>query len=70
MTTAALFLVKLPSDEYRWTLQMISQQWFRYWLGAARQQTITWAIVGPDLCRHIASLDVVNHGILVKNLYR
>ena len=26
------------------------------WLGAVRQQAITWAIVDPDLCRHMASL--------------
>ena len=26
------------------------------WLGAVRQQAITWANVDPDLCRHMASL--------------
>ena len=36
---------------------MISQHWFRWWLGAVRQQVITWANVDPDLCRHMASLD-------------
>ena len=35
---------------------MISQHRFRYWLGAVRQQAITWANVYPDLCRHLASL--------------
>ena len=35
---------------------MISQHWFRKWLGAVRQQAITWADVDPDLCRHMASL--------------
>ena len=34
---------------------MISQHWFRKWLGAVRQQAITWANVDPDLCRHTAS---------------
>ena len=33
---------------------MISQHWFRQWLGAVRQQAITLANV--DLCRHVASV--------------
>ena len=28
------------------------------WLGAVRQQAITWANVDPELCRHMASLDL------------
>ena len=35
---------------------MISQHWFRWWLGAIRQQAITWANVDPVFCRHMASL--------------
>ena len=35
---------------------MISQHWFRWWLGAVRQQAITWANVDTDPCRHMASL--------------
>ena len=35
---------------------MISQHWFSLWLGAIRQQAITWANVDPDLCRQMASL--------------
>ena len=35
---------------------MISQHWFRLWLGAVRQQAITWANVDPVLWRHMASL--------------
>ena len=31
---------------------VISQYWFRQWLGAVKQQAITWANVDPDLCRH------------------
>ena len=41
-----------------WSLLMISQHWFRWWLGAVRllrQQAITWAYVDPDLCRHMVS---------------
>ena len=34
----------------RLTLRLISQHWFRYWLGADRQQAITWGNVDPDLC--------------------
>ena len=37
-------------------LLMISQHWFRLWLGAVRQQAITWANVDPDLCRHMVLL--------------
>ena len=40
---------------------MISQHWFKYWLGAVRQQAITWANVDSDLCRHMASL---GHNVL------
>ena len=35
---------------------MISQYWLRRWLGAVRQQAITWANVDPDLCHLIMSL--------------
>ena len=28
---------------------MISQYWFRWWLGAVRQLVITWGIVDPDM---------------------
>ena len=42
--------------EGHWVLLMISQHWFRYWLGAVRQQAITWTNVDPDLSRHMASL--------------
>ena len=28
------------------------QHWFRLWLGAVRQQVITWANVDQGLCRH------------------
>ena len=35
---------------------MISQHWFRYSLGAGRQQAITWGNVDLVLCLHIASL--------------
>ena len=52
---AEVSLVKLLSDGCHWT-SLISQHWFREWLGAVRQQAITWANVEPDLCRHMASL--------------
>ena len=35
---------------------MISQNWFRWWLGAVRQQAITWANVVLDPCRHMTSI--------------
>ena len=31
---------------------MISQHWFSWWLGAIRQQALTWANANPDLCHH------------------
>ena len=49
-------LMIMPSDECHGTYLKISQHWFRQWLGAVRQQAITWANVDPDLCRHMASL--------------
>ena len=35
---------------------MINQHWFRQWLGAIRQQAITWANVDTDICLHMVSL--------------
>ena len=48
--------LKLLSCECHRSPLMRSQHWFREWFGAVRQQTITWVIVGPVLCRHMASL--------------
>ena len=48
-------MIMLPG-EYHNNLLIISQHWFREWLGAVRQQAITWANVDLDLCRHMASL--------------
>ena len=53
---AEVYLEKLLSDGCHWILLMISQHWFRWWLGAVRQQAITWGKVDPDLCRHMVSL--------------
>ena len=53
---AEVSVVNLPLDECHSTLLMISQHWVRWWLGAVRQQAITWANVDRDLCRHIAWL--------------
>ena len=47
--------VKLLSGKCHGAALMISQHWFRWWLGAVRQQAITWANIDPDLCRHMAS---------------
>ena len=35
---------------------MIIQNWFKYRLGAIRQQAITWTIDEQDLCCHMTSL--------------
>ena len=45
---------------------MISQHWFREWLGAIRQQAITRANVDPDLCHQMASLGLneLTHWVL------
>ena len=53
---AEVFLVKLPSDDCDWILLTISQYQLMWWLGAFRQQAITWANIDPpDLCHHMAS---------------
>ena len=52
----ANLLMIMSSDECYRTLLMISQHWFRQWLGAIRQQAITWTSVDQDLHRHMASL--------------
>ena len=48
--------MKLFWGEGHKTSLIISQHWFRHWLGAVRQQAITWANVGVDPCRHLTSL--------------
>ena len=53
---AEVSLVKLPSNECHGTLLMISQHWFRKWLGAVRHQVITSDNVDPDLYHHMVSL--------------
>ena len=45
----------MPWDACHGTSPMISQHWFRQWLGAVRQQAITWANVDLVPCRHMAS---------------
>ena len=50
------FSVNLVIDECHITPLMISQHWFRWWLGAVRQRAITWANFDLDLCCHMASL--------------
>ena len=39
-----------------WMVINLSQHWFRLWLGAVRQQAVTWTYVDPDLCHQMASL--------------
>ena len=43
-------------DECHRNLLLIRQYWFRYWLGAVRQQAITWIKVDPYLCHHMVLL--------------
>ena len=35
---------------------MISENWIRWWLGAVRQQAITWTNIKQDLCPHMVLL--------------
>ena len=44
------------SRECQRTLLIVSQDWFRQWLGADKQQAIIWANVNTALCHHMASL--------------
>ena len=50
-----LLTVKLLSGECHRKLLTRSQYWFRQWLGAVRQQTITWANVDPVLYCYMVS---------------
>ena len=43
-------------DDCHRTFLMVSQHWFREWLGADRQHANTWTSVDQDLQRHMASL--------------
>ena len=38
--------------------QLVSQHWFRYWLGAVRQQAITWTYVDHVKHHHMVSLSL------------
>ena len=44
----------LPSVEDHKTSLIISEHWFKYWLGAIRKWAITRASVDPDMCCHLA----------------
>ena len=44
--------------------------WFRLWLGAVRQQAITWTNVDLVLCRQMAPLGWVNSSSAKAGLYR
>ena len=46
----------MSPDECQKTLLIISQHWFRWWLGAVKQQAITWTSVDQDLQRQMVSL--------------
>ena len=63
------FLVKSLSDKCHRTPLMISQYWFRLWLGAIRQQAITLNNVDLDLCCHIVSLDHNESGSFFDSLW-
>ena len=47
--------LKFPSEERHWTLLMLRQHWFRQWLDAVGQQTITRTNIDPGLFRHMVS---------------
>ena len=52
-------------------LMMVGQHWFRYWIGAVRQQAIIWANVMPDLSRHMVSLghnELIN-GLVIQSFF-
>ena len=48
--------MKLLSGECHSTSPSLNQHWFRSWLGAVRQQAITWADVDLDPRRHMTFL--------------
>ena len=59
---SSCLLMILAWDECPGTILMINQHWFRKWLGAVRQQAITWASVDPVLYNHMAS---IGHHVLL-----
>ena len=52
-THCEIALSRMP---HNFTMVMRSQNWFKLWLVAMKQQAITWANVDPDLFGHMASL--------------
>ena len=48
---------------------IIDQHWFRQWLGAIRQQAITWTTVDPDLFPHIVSSDHKEFKLITSAVY-
>ena len=54
---AGTLTLKLFSGKCNRPVLMWNQHWFRWWLGAARQQAIAWASDDPDLCPYMASLE-------------
>ena len=50
-----IFRVNLLSGKCHLTLLMMSQHWFGWLLGAAREQVIIWAHADPVLCHRMTS---------------
>ena len=51
---------------------MISQHWFRCWLGAVRHQAVTWISVDQNFWRHIVSLGhsaIIGSYIITRNTF-
>ena len=55
-TTTWVLTMKFLSGECYRTSLMRNKHWFRWWLGAIRQQAITLTSVEPDLHHHLTSL--------------
>ena len=63
---AGISRVKLHSSGCQWA-SLITQHWFRYWIGAIRQQAFIWAKVDPYLCCHGATSPQWVKSIILKN---
>ena len=55
------------SCKYHSTLLMIYPHWFTEWLGAVRQQFISYANVDADLCHHMTLQD--HHSMKPRDAY-
>ena len=62
-----IFVLHTYKTGLGWRPAFSRQHLFRLWLGAVRQQAITWVNVDQGLCRHMASLSLNELTVVIRH---